>query len=171
LTGIAIDIPTALTPAESAAIESLARGKRVYECGSLLGYSTVLMARVARSVLSIDPHAGYGEDTWKPFLANLDSYGVRHKVVAVRARAEELLPLLTGADLAFLDLTGEGPLMEQCLRLAWRLCPKVAVHDYGRGSCGGGTLAIDEFIERLGLSGLHVIRVDTLIVLRRRDDR
>lgn len=162
-----IDIPTALTESETRLLRQVARDRRVYEAGALLGYSTVALAQVAREVVSVDPHTGYPRDdprpTWHPFRRNLRRYGVEGVVRPIRNYFQNVPPLET-TELAFADLIGEAQPVAQFLRLAEHV-PIVAVHDYALAGCESATHAIDLFIRRKRPS---VIRADTLIVMEDR---
>lgn len=100
-------IPTMVKPAEAAALRQAAQGANVLEIGSAWGFSTVLMAEVARLVVSVDPHTM--ADTWQAFLWNLDRYGVLQRVMVVKGTSQDELPKMPawGADgffdVAFVD--------------------------------------------------------------------
>ncbi len=146
-------IPTAVTPAEARALIDLARGKRVLEVGSLLGYSTVLMAEVARHVVAVDPHEGYPagdpRPTLAPFLDNLSTHNVRRKVT-VLVGTDADLPFLAprSFDLAFIDTTGE---YEDTWRIMHAVVPLLrpdgvlAVHDCGHPDWPGAEAAARDF--------------------------
>jgi hypothetical protein len=161
-----IDIPTALTPEETVALTDLCRGRVVYEAGALLGYSSVAIAKCARQLTSVDPHDGYPQraprPTWHMFLHNLSRHGVAERVQAVRSTFQNALPP-PGTQVAWADLTGEGPIMEQFLTMTTGV-PVVALHDYGRGGCGAATAVIDRFIKQYQP---RVSRVGTLIILEK----
>lgn len=162
-----IDIPTALTPAETAKLQEVARGKVVYEAGALLGYSTVALAQVAKRVISVDPHTGYPQpnatSTWEQYLYNLERYGVLDRVRPFRADFQVHIP--DGTDfIAWGDLTGDGKLMEEFLRTRG-FGSAIVLHDYGRGGCSESTKAIDRYIKAEQPVDVEV--VDTLIVIRR----
>lgn len=161
-----IDIPTALTARESAALSRMAQGLNVVEAGSLLGYSTVVMAQRARHVVAIDPHDGYPFSAPRPtlpaFLHNLKRHGVRSRVTPIVSAADRVLRRLA-ADAVFLDLTGAYDVTHRLTRDALRIAPVVAVHDYARGGCHGATEAVDYLVRRHRLT---VERVDTLVILR-----
>lgn len=156
---MSIDIPTAVTPAEAGELVRLARDNTVLELGSLLGYSTVRMAQVARRVHSVDRHEGYPANNPRPtfdtFLHHLNWYGVRDRVTIHVAGWEEVLPVLAPRQfsLVFIDLTG---LYEDTLRAMWasrRLLHHygaLAVHDCGHPDWPGAMKAAEDFAERLG---------------------
>ena len=162
------NIPTALTAAEARLLRRLARDRVVIEAGSLLGFSTITMARTARRVIAVDPHNGYPRHAPRPtlhaFRENVRRHGVDSRVHVVVDRFERAFPRYS-ADLAFLDLTGQRQLTEDGLRHALAIAPLVAVHDYERGGCHGCTEAVD-YLVRSG--GVRVVaRADTLVVLAR----
>jgi hypothetical protein len=155
-----------MTSAESEKLQELARGKDVLEIGSLLGYSTVLLAKVARRVIAIDPHRGYPQADPKPTLAeytwNLDRYDVRDKVTTIVGDARTILPLFrpTMFSLIFLDCTR---IAAETIFLANNLDPwHLAIHDYGHPEWTGATEAIDMFF-RMRSCPMEI--VDTLAVL------
>jgi hypothetical protein len=69
-------IQTALSNSECTLLRRIAAGRRVVEAGALLGFSTVLLASVAASVVSIDRHEDYGPSTWRPYRSNLVRFTV-----------------------------------------------------------------------------------------------
>jgi predicted O-methyltransferase YrrM len=159
----AIDIPTALTPAETEKLQSLARDKYVLEVGALLGYSTVALAQVARRVVSIDPHEGYPEDNPRPtfstYWENLVRHGVKDKVQPYKATWQEVVAHEGGFpapyDMVFMDLTGRyEDTMELLMYLhgewGWRL-KTIAVHDCGHPDWPGVDRAVEEFRKFIGM--------------------
>lgn len=151
-------IPCALSAAERNLLASMARGRRVVEAGALLGGSTVTLAKVATTVVSIDRHEGYSGPTLRPFLANLDRCGVRSRVDVRVGDAAHLLTSVD-ADVAFVDLTGT---YEVTLAALWAVrAPVVLVHDVDRQRCEGVARAI-----RM-VGGVGLAQVDTLAVLAR----
>lgn len=156
---MSIDIPTALTDAETAELQRLAAGKDVLEVGSLLGYSTVCLAQVAAHVHSVDPHVGYPVEnprpTLGPFMANLERYGVREKVTVHVGFDADVLPSLRHHqfDLAFLDMTG---LYEDTLRGIRLTVPllrhwaALCVHDCGHPEWPGALAAVEDFATAIG---------------------
>lgn len=155
------DIPTALTAAETAKLRELARDKYVLEVGALLGYSTVVMAQVAKGVVSIDPHVGYPEDDPRPtfdaYMENLRRYGVAGRVRPFVKRWQDVTrdddpyPY----DMVFMDLTGHyEDTMELLMHLhpqwGWRL-QTIAVHDCGHPDWPGVDRAVTEFRDFIGM--------------------
>lgn len=169
------DIPTALSAPEAAALTQLADGKTVLEFGSLLGFSTITMARVAERVISFDPHSGYPaanpRDTWGPFNENLLRYGVADKVSAYRTDHRDLKLAMEdeGNDpilLAFIDCDGEYLTTIQVIEAAanW-LHPDglIAVHDYDLPEWPGAGEAVRDYCTQTGARfGL----IDTLAIIR-----
>lgn len=151
-------IPTALSLREAQRLQHYARDRYVLEVGALLGFSTVVMARVARQVLSIDRHTGYDKlpnDTYKQFRRNLEVYNVRGKVVPVLGDFRVMSKW--GSDLCFIDLDGTHATTLEAIKLC--RAPICAVHDYDRQNCHGVSSAVRA-------SGYPVMeRVDSLIVL------
>lgn len=132
-------IPTAVSAPEARALREFSRGMRVIECGALLGYSTLLLAEQAASVVSIDRHEGYGPSTLAPYLSNIASH--RNVVVPVVADCRQVLPFLTG-DRYFLDLDGTYETTRAALTAIRDSRVLVAVHDFRRQSCEGVARAI-----------------------------
>ena len=104
------DIPTSVSHEELAELASLAEGKVVLEIGSLFGGSTVTMAQSAKRVYALDWHRGDihhspDTETMFPFLENLIRWDVRHKVIPLIGRCEDVLPMLRlqSFDLVFVD--------------------------------------------------------------------
>lgn len=176
------DIPTAMTEAEARKLARFAEGKRVLEMGAHLGFSTVVLARVAAEFHSVDWHrgdlvAGDG-DSLAQFRTNLRSHGVEDRVIVHVGRFEDVLPTLKpGFDLVFVDGCHSYEAVRQDIELALPLLAPggvMALHDYDReaqpgfrdGDWGGFTAgdfgvtrAVDE------LSAPDEI-VDTLAVVR-----
>lgn len=120
---------------EADALRELATDKTVLEIGSAYGYSTIVMAQVAKSVVAIDPMTQF--DSWKVFHDNVEAHGVAAKVSLLVLRSEIALPALYKAgewyDLIFID----GDHLPESVRhdLAWarrlvRLGGVIALHDY-----------------------------------------
>ena len=134
-------ITSAVTDAEATRLADLARGRTVLEVGSWYGFSTVVMARVARVVHAVDwhrgdEHAGVRE-TLGAFWANLERYAVRDRVVIHVGLAEVVLPVLRARsfDFAFLDGFHETEAVDRDARLILPLLRPggmLAFHDYGR---------------------------------------
>jgi len=147
-------------------LQCLAKDKRVYEAGALLGHSTIALASTARCVVSIDPHDGYPAQkprpTWELYLENLRVSAVCDRIVPVRATLQVVPP--SNYEFAWADLTGQAAITETFLNHAVN-CNLIAVHDYCRSGCQGATRAIDEFIQRT--NPRHVSVTDTLIVIER----
>jgi predicted O-methyltransferase YrrM len=150
-----IDIPTALTEPERRCLADLARGRVVLEVGAQLGASTVVMAREARLVHSVDWHrgdpvAGEGE-TLLGYWRNLHVYGVRDRVVAHVGDVSAVLPSLRPAyfDGVFVDGCHEEDAVRRDIALVEPLVAAdgwFAFHDYGRFAVAP---SVDEFAERL----------------------
>lgn len=159
-------ITTAISPAESDALEALARDRRVLEIGAQFGFSTVIMAMVARSVVSIDwhrgdPHAGFLDSLWT-YRDNLKRNAVEDRVLTVIGPSHQALPVLApnSFDLIFHDASHDYKNVLDDLGLALRLMDSgyVAVHDYGRFD--GLTTACHEVL------GQPSQVIDTLAVFR-----
>jgi len=93
---------------EGELLRALAVGRRVLEIGSYHGRSTIAMAEVAASVVSVDHHKGDEgvgpADTEASFRANLETFEVAHKVdVRVADVADVAFHLFEPFDMAFVD--------------------------------------------------------------------
>lgn len=138
--------PTAMTEMETLSLERCARGKVVLELGAEYGYSTIVMGRVAKQVVSVDWHRGYpncsagpkNNDTLLQHFYNIKP--VRDKVVSIVGRFEDVLPFLHDASFEFIFLDG-GHDFEQavfCFEQSRRLLVRggvFACHDYGHPLC------------------------------------
>lgn len=150
--------PTALSKAETRLLKRWARNRWVVEFGSLLGYSTISMAQVAKGVVSIDRHQGYSGQTYDRFRSNVDRAGLTHKVVPLIADVMKLRKPIW-AEMGFIDLTGGFDITAHSLSKIH--APIIALHDVCRINCRGAEKAMLQ-------SGLKVIdSVDTLVVLGR----
>lgn len=105
------------------------------EIGSAFGYSTIVMALVARSVLAVDPMTQFASG--EQFELNLKAHGVTSKVSHLDTTSQVALPRLFEAgdrfDLVFID----GDHLPEAVRhdLGWaRKLVKpggaIALHDY-----------------------------------------
>ena len=138
--GLRENHPGMLTPAEGAVLAELAAGKRVLELGSYTGLSTIIMARVAASLWSVDWHGGDPEIGQKDTLATLDRnlrrFGMRARVVIVAGRFADVLPVLGGLfDVVFIDGAHDYESVRHDTREALRLVAPggtVAWHDADR---------------------------------------
>lgn len=157
-----LGIKTAVSLREAKVLRMLAAGKRVLEVGSLLGYSTIQMARTAERVDAIDPHDGYPYYNPVPtlpcFLRNIARWGVDHKVHVRVGYAQAWLPVLHG-DFTFIDCTGFYEDTKFCIEAGKGT---IAVHDFGRRGCEGVGKAVMEFYH----NNPHTLEVvDTLAIL------
>lgn len=149
-----MEIPSAITSCESRELTRLAENALVLEIGSLLGYSTTVLAKAAHLVHSVDPHEGYPADnprpTLQPFIKNLVDAGIREKVAIHVGYDHEILPFFKdGAfDLVFIDITG---LYQDTLQAMIRSVPKLrhsgvlCVHDCRHPKWPGATRAVRDF--------------------------
>lgn len=157
-----LGIKTAVSPREVEVLRAVAANRRVIEVGSLLGFSTVHLAKVARSVESIDPHSGYPYFNPVPTLPvwryNIFRHGVADRVCAHVGTAQEFLPGMNG-ELTFIDCTGFYDDTKFCLEHAPGI---IACHDFGRRGCAGVERAVLEFVRKTGRE-LHV--TDTLVLI------
>lgn len=169
MTYIIPNIPTAVTQDEADVLYMLARNKTVLEVGSLLGFSTIVMAQSAREVHSVDPHVGYPHDdprqrpTLVPFWNNLERYSVRDRVVLHVGTDEQVFPTMCQGffDFAFVDLSLTDGTTDRVIAWCKYLLHglgTLAVHDYGHKEWPGATEAVDRL-------GLPFRLVDTLAII------
>lgn len=125
-----------LTLEEAKELGRLAAGKSVLELGAYKGRSTVVMAKTAKQVVSVDWHKGdyaIGEsDTLDEFLHNTKDYV---NVVPIVSKTEDVAPLLTDYtfDMVFVDAAHDFHSVQHDMRLAQSQQPRViAVHDWGK---------------------------------------
>jgi predicted O-methyltransferase YrrM len=159
------DIPTALTYKEACILHKLAKGRRVIEFGSLLGFSTIILAQSAELVIAVDPHEGYPKENPRPTLSafrhHLKVYQVDEKVIPILSTGQRVWPLLRSMDLAFIDMDS---IVDELLPTVFEHCSVVCVHDYGHDKWTGATEAVRKFL------GTHPDKVvckieDTLAIL------
>lgn len=156
------DIPTAISPREASFMEALARNKIVVEFGALLGFSTVVLAKAASWLVSVDRHKDYSGPTYKAFMSNLERYRVTNVDVYVgdcldyaskRGWWRTMDP-----DICFIDLTGKYALTKMMLESI--PTDLAMVHDLDRPNCQVGEAIRDAGWEIVG-------QVDTLALARR----
>lgn len=150
-------IPTALTYAEAARLNSEARGKIVLEMGAQFGMSTVCLAQSARHVVSVDwhrgdPQAGMG-DTLRDYWTNLKAHGVDHKVTVIVDRFDRALGLLRAGmfDVVFIDGCHDEEAVQSDIELALPLLRRpgtMLFHDYGRQQFPGVRRQVDRLADR-----------------------
>jgi len=155
-----INIPTALSLKEAELLRKLSEGKNILEIGSLLGFSTVNMAKKARIVTSIDPHKDYpfvgAESTIDKFVMNLHRYCIGN-VTIIQDIFENVE--IDKHDSAFIDLDGTYETTKKVLEYTKDI-PLVVIHDYGRSNCSG----IARAIKKLNANIVQV--VDTCAIIR-----
>lgn len=135
-----INIPTGVSQRETEELRRVAQGKIVVECGSLLGYSTIVLAGVAKHVTAIDKHEGYGGPTFKLFKSNLARFGVEN-VTPVVSTVEGISPIQ--AEVAFIDLDGTFQATSEALKKL--RASIVMIHDVERVRCEGVARAIKAY--------------------------
>jgi predicted O-methyltransferase YrrM len=160
------DIQTAVTVDEATQLARLAEGKDVLEMGAHFGFSTVVLASVARRVWSVDWHGGDAHaglaDSWDTYRANLNLYGVRDKVQVCKGWFQNEIPKLVAAgvtvDGAFIDGQHDEDSVRDDLALALTVVKPggfVAFHDYGRDeSTGNPGFAITPVADEFGVDGV-----------------
>lgn len=153
---------SAVSAPEAHALQELARGHSVLEVGSAWGYSTIVMARVARLVVSVDPHQALG--SLVDFRANLQAHGVASRVQVLVEDSRTALPSLLAAgrrfELVFIDGDHSEPAVRFDAMWARHLITPggvVAFHDYHAEAGDPVTEALaswgppDELTERLAV--------------------
>jgi len=139
-------------PLEGEELQRLAIGKHVVEIGSFKGLSTIIMAKVAKRVVAIDPfdrcEVTRNRDTFPTFRENVYSHGVEDKVITIVATAEAACPLIQphSFDLALID--GEhtyDAVMSNIRVVAPLIKPDglLLFHDYGHVGFPGVKAAVD----------------------------
>jgi predicted O-methyltransferase YrrM len=132
--------------------------------GAQFGFSTVVLARAAKVVHSVDWHRGDADAGWTdslPVLAeNLRRHGVADSVVVHVGAFADVLPLLAPGqfDLVFVDgahdFTSVADDVTAALRLA-RHGGVVAVHDWGRFEVADAVRSVTDLpvdvVEHLGV--------------------
>lgn len=160
-----LGIKSAVSEPEIQALQSLCRDRDVVEIGSLLGYSTIMIARVAKHVLAIDPHDGYPyynpTPTLQEFLRNIERWGVAGVITPIVQTADRVLSHLRPADVAFVDCTGLYRDTRFCLD---HVKAKVlACHDFGRRGCDGATRAVEDYVRQ---HNKQLSVIDTLAIIQ-----
>lgn len=166
------DIESLCSKAELEYIQRVCQERDVLEIGSYLGASTIAIARVAHSVVSIDWHKGGdtlgSRDTLCDFWQNLRRYGVEENVMVVVGTSAGVLPRLNSciADIAFVDAchTRRQPYLD--LFNAWHCLgayPEYLVHDFHE-SWPDVVNGVTEFATKFKLTTVAI--VDTLIHLK-----
>lgn len=137
VTANGIDMSSSITPREIAVLVDLARGRKVLEIGSAFGYSTIMMASVAESVLAVDPFTDQGV-SFAAFDSNVSRSDWSHRINIEVARSQDYLPVLIGVgeqfDGIFVDGCHWRDAVDQDLANATKLVKPggwIAVHDVG----------------------------------------
>lgn len=156
-----------MTDAEAEKLQDLAADKVVLEIGAWYGFSTIVMARVAKVVHSVDWHLGDSFSgrpdggTFRQFQENLERHKVSSRVVVHLGDSRYILPMLRprSFDLVFVDgqhshaaVRYDGVEARHLVKLGG----VVAFHDYGRF---GVKYGVDEI-------GLPFELVGTLAVMK-----
>ncbi len=154
-----IKIPTAISLREIEILNKLSLNKNVLEIGSLLGYSTINIARHAHKVTSIDPHEGYpyegADSTLGKFISNLNYYNIRN-VKVFKDRFQNIAK--QDYDFAFIDLDGQYQTTMEVLEYTKHI-PVIAIHDFDRPRCSGVAHAVKD-------AGANIVQViDTCAII------
>lgn len=143
-----------LYPNEGETLQNLAIGKRVVEIGAFKGLSTIIMARVAKVVVSIDPfdrcHVVNGRDTFPTYRENIYCHNVASKIVPCVGPSTFVCPLLRrdSFDVAFIDGEHTYEAVRDDIACVEPLMAKggvITFHDYGEARFAGVKQAIDEW--------------------------
>lgn len=171
------DLQGWLSDAEGAALQELARGKRVLEIGSWKGRSAVSMALGgALHVYCLDHFKGdsytgnvSAVETFRQFSENVEKFGVQDRISVLLGRSDDLLAVI---DFSFFDLIYyDADHTHEATRKALTYFELFAsegsiwaVHDYDKKQpqYTGVIASVDETIQRTGRS-LRV--VDRLAIL------
>lgn len=155
-----IKIPTAVSLREIDLLNQHVLDKNVLEIGSLLGYSTIHIARNAHRVTSIDPHEDYpykdADSTINKFKNNLYYYNI-HNVRIFKDFFKNVK--IEKYDFAFIDLDGTYETTLRTLEYVKDI-PLIAVHDFTRQRCSG----VEEAIKEKKLNIIQV--VDTCVFIK-----
>lgn len=151
-------IASSLSKPEERLLRHYGHNLAVVEAGSLLGYSTLVLASVAKSVISIDRHQGYGAPTERAFRSNLAVHGAKN-VRPIIGEATQVIDTIVGCKLAFIDLDGTEETTRTMLQKVRTTL--VALHDVGRQSCRGVERAMQNSAWRV------VEGAGTLVVMER----
>lgn len=105
---ITISREGAINDEQAALLQKYAYGD-ILEIGSFLGFSTIVLALVGKTVVSIDNHGIDPGDTrlstLELFLKNMEEYGVHKKVITMVGNSQDILPRLGDQqfDFVFID--------------------------------------------------------------------
>jgi len=175
----AADVNSTVTEAECAELARLAESRAVLEIGSWYGRTTIALASTAALVHSLDPHTGgppAQPNTLPEFIANLERYGVRERVVVHVGLSEQVCPRFRADafELVFIDAMHYRDNVARDIELSLGCLASggmLAVHDYGVAGAHdwlgnwhdfGVSEAVDEFCNRAGAT---LQQVETLAVL------
>jgi SAM-dependent methyltransferase len=160
-----------LRPDEGQALAELVRGLRVLEIGSYFGLSTVVLAREAEHVVTLDTHDGRGtavpQNTLPAFQVNLARNGVSHKVTSLIGTVDDVDLADHGPfDVAYIDGGHDRASVEADTAAALAVLKPgglLAYHDYASEIDRDVREVVDAMVAR-GAEVLSVI--DSLAVVR-----
>jgi predicted O-methyltransferase YrrM len=148
-------IPTSLTEAEIERLVELAEGEDVLEIGTAFGYATCWMAKVAKSVTTVDPHKDI-PGTLEALHRNLITCGVQDKVTVLVESSLDFLAQLADLGtsdirfgLIFVDGDHSAAAVARDAKSAYLLARPdgvICFHDYGEESCPGVKEALDDVL-------------------------
>ena len=173
---------TSLTEREQVTLRNLAADRRCIEIGAAFGFSTLLLASVAETVYSVDPHCvpsgmvsfgfrhvadveRYKAGTLATMQQNLSLTGLVGRVTIVQGYSQTVLaggmPFVP--DFAFIDGDHARDACYADLRNCERLMQDggvICVHDYDEDSCSGVREAVDMWGgQREVIDSMAVIRL------------
>lgn len=167
------EIASAVSDEEADRLTELALGMVVLEVGADFGFSTIVLARVAQQLHSVDwfrgdPHAGH-KDTFVEFWQNLQRHGVREKVIVHIGDAAVVVPQLPDAlfDMAFIDaFHEEDAVYADAMRVLPKMKPRavIAFHDWGVPHFGV-TQAVERFCSEMDAT-MDSVRTLAVVTLR-----
>lgn len=148
-------INSSLSLDESAVLYDVCRGKNVLEIGALLGYSTCVIASVSKSVVSIDPHTGWG-GTEARFRDNLSAHGLQDKVEVRVGFSQDVVPSYPAGsfDVAWIDADHSYGAVLRDAYLALNVTKEGGVlvfHDWDEDDCPEVRPALERFSSEIGI--------------------
>lgn len=142
--------PAWTSPEAGRLLAGLAEGHLCLEVGAYHGFTTTILARAARHVVTVDDLSYSGG--WDECREMLRLHGCLERVTMVTGRMQEVLPAMATcwAGLAFYDaghsreetMVGMGLCRACLLPGGW-----LAVHDYGHGGFPEVAPAVDELAD------------------------
>lgn len=136
---------------EGYALQEVCRDKDVLEIGAWMGRSTICIAEVAKSVVTVEhfeaddcirqlyPQPRSPDALRDDLTANIERSGLSDKIIVVDSKWEDFLPQyiadgksLNMFDVVFYDADHHWPPLKKFLKLLVGFSKTVCVHDYGK---------------------------------------